>query len=181
MSFTNGLALNGQIIQFDLTTNLVEGGGTNDEIVVDNLTLSGGEAIVLNYLNGSLAAGTYKLIHFTGALTGSFALATTYPNVTIDNGVTTPNYVTLIVSGGGSLAPALTWKGDGSANVWDVLTTANWVTNFANAPLQYSDPSKVTFNDFGSNNVPVTLNTTVRPLKRDFQHHQPSLCIDRIR
>jgi len=163
LSFTNGLTLNGQMIQFDLTTNTVEGGGTNDEIVVDSLTLSGGETILLNYLNGSLAAGTYKLIHFTSSLNGTFALVTSYPNVTIDNGLTTPNYVTLIVTGNGSLAPALTWEGDGSANVWDVLTTANWVTNFANAPLQYSDPSKVTFNDFGSNNVPVMLNTTVRP------------------
>jgi len=164
LSITNNLALNGQQIQFDLSTNLTEGGGTNDEIVVTgNLTLGGGETILLNYLNGSLAAGTYKLVKIGGSLSGAFALATTYPNVTLDNGVTTPGYVTLIVTGGGSSAPALFWQGDGLANAWDISTTANWVTSFGGSTVDYSDPSKVTFNDFGSNNVPVTLNVTALP------------------
>ena len=163
LTFGSDLNLNGQTIQFDLTNNVAEGGGTNDEIRVGgNLTLAGGEKIFLNYMTGSLAAGTYKLIKFSGTLTGTFALATAYPNVTIDNGVGTPGYVAIVVTGG-STANNLFWKGDGVGNLWDVSTTANWVTNFAFPSLTYNDPAKVTFDEFGSNNVPVTLNSTVYP------------------
>ena len=163
LTFKNDLTLNGQTIQFDLTNNVTEGGGTNDEILVGgNLTLNGGEKILLNYIAGSLATGTYKLIKYNGTLTGTFALAAAYPNVAVDNGVGTPGYITLVVSGP-AVANNLFWKGDGSGNLWDISTTANWVTNFANPALTYSDPSKVTFDDFGSNNVPVTLNSTVLP------------------
>lgn len=163
LSVSNALTLNGQTIQIDLSTNVVEGGGTNDEILVGgNLVLNGGEKILLNYLNGSLAAGTYKIIKYGGTLTGTFSLLTSYPNVTIDNGVGTLGYITLVVSAP-SVVNNLFWKGDGSGNLWDLGTTANWVTNFANAALVYTDPSKVTFNDFGSNNVPVTLNSVVYP------------------
>jgi len=163
LTFDNDLNLSAQTIQFDLNTNTVEGGGTNDEIIVaGNLNLSGGEKVLLNYINGSLAAGTYKLIKFGGTLTGNFALATSYPNVTIDNGVGTPGYVTLVVSAT-SIAQNLIWQGDGAANLWDISTTPNWVAVLGGSTLDYNDPSKVTFNDFGSNNVPVTLNTVVYP------------------
>jgi autotransporter-associated beta strand protein len=162
LSVSNQLTLSGQILQFDLSTNLVEGGGTNDEIIVGgNLVLNGGEKLLLNYLNGSLPAGTYKIIKYGGTLTGTFSLLAAYPNVTVDNGVGTPGYITLVVSAP-SIVKNLFWKGDGSANLWD-FSTANWVTNFANPALAYSDTSFVTFNDFGSNNVPVTLNSTVYP------------------
>lgn len=173
LTFTNGLSLSGQTIQFDVTTNTVEGSGTNDELVVGgNLTLAGGEKILLNYVNGALSAGTYKLIKFGGTLTGSFALVTTYPNVTIDNGTGTPGYVTLVVSAA-SIANNLFWKGDGSGNVWDVNTTANWVTNFANPALNYTDPSKVTFDNNGSNNVAINLSATVLPNAVTFSNTKP--------
>jgi autotransporter-associated beta strand protein len=173
LTFSNDLSLSGQTIQFDVSTNTVEGSGTNDEIVVGgNLNLVGGEKIVLNYVNGALSAGTYKLIKFGGTLTGTFALAAAYPNVTIDNGVGTPGYVTLVVSAA-SIANNLFWKGDGSGNVWDANTTANWVTNFANAALTYNDPSKVTFDNNGSNNVAINLSATVLPNVVTFSNTKP--------
>lgn len=163
ISISNALTLNGQTLQFDLRNNTTEGMGTNDEIIVGgNLTLNGGETIALNYMDGQLAAGTYKLIKFGGNLTGSFALATVYPNVTIDNGGGTPGYVTLVVSAP-SVASTLFWQGDGSGNVWDTNNTPNWVTSFGNAAVNYIDPDKVIFDNNGSNNVPVNLTLPVYP------------------
>lgn len=62
-----------------------------------------------------------------------------------------------------AVAQSLFWQGDGTANLWDINTTANWVTNFGGTTFTYNDPAQVTFNDFGSNNVPVTLNSVVSP------------------
>ncbi|MCX6892292.1 MAG: hypothetical protein NTX51_12310, partial [Verrucomicrobia bacterium] len=56
-----------------------------------------------------------------------------------------------------------TWKGDGSANAWDINATANWITNWADAAIVYTDPSKVTFDDSGSNSPAISLNATVLP------------------
>ena len=55
----------------------------------------------------------------------------------------------------------LTWRGDGTANVWDIATTANWFdgTNL----VVYSDGALVTFDNTGSNNVPVSLVGTLSP------------------
>lgn len=163
LSFTNDLALNGQSITFDLRNNTTEGSGTNDEILVaGNLTLAGGEKIYLNYLDGQLAAGTYTLLRYGVGKSGNFSLGAAYPNVSLDE-MSTPGAVLLVVSGGGSLANNLTWKGDGSANIWDINSAVNWVTNWANPALVYTDPSKVTFDDSGSNSPAISLNTAVLP------------------
>ncbi len=135
-----------------------------------NLTLGGGEKIYLNYLDGQLAAGTYKLIAYGVSKTGNFTLGAAYPNVTLDN-TGTPGYVTLIVSAP-SVANNLTWKGDGTANVWDVNTTANWITNWATAPIVYTDPSQVTFDDSGSNSPAINLTATVLPNAVTFTNTQ---------
>jgi fibronectin-binding autotransporter adhesin len=168
LTFNSNLTINsGTVLQFDVSTNVVEGGGTNDEIVVGG-NLHAGGAIQLNYLNGSLSAGTYKLIKYTGSLSGSVSLLGSYQNVSIDNGVGTPGYITLVVSAATTVRN-LIWKGDGVANIWDVGTTANWVTNLSSGgTFTYNDPSQVTFNDFGSNNIPVILNSTVYPASVTF-------------
>ena len=163
LSFTNDLTLYGQSITFDLRNDLTEGSGTNDEIIVaGNLNLNGGEQIYLNYLDGQLAAGSYVLLRYGLSKSGSFSLGAAYPNVTIDQ-ASTPGVVLLVVSGGGSVANNLTWKGDGSVNTWDINSALNWVTNWANPALVYNDPSKVTFDDSGSNSPAISLNTAVLP------------------
>jgi autotransporter-associated beta strand protein len=162
LSFNNDLTLHGQNINFDLRNNLTEGSGTNDEIVVGgNLNLNGGEKIFLNYLDGQLAAGTYTLIRYAAGFSGTFSLGAAYPNVALDQ-TSTPGVILLVVSGS-AVANNLTWKGDGSVNVWDINTTANWITNWANPAIVYTDPSKVTFDDNGSNSPAISLNTTVLP------------------
>ena len=48
---------------------------------------------------------------------------------------------------------SLIWNGDGNANVWDAGGAANWQTNTVDTSFYNGD--SVTFNNSGSNNVPV--------------------------
>ena len=57
--------------------------------------------------------------------------------------------------------PSLTWKGDGSANVWDIATTANWVNGGSATP--YADGSFVTFDNSGSNTPAINLISVLSP------------------
>jgi|GEM_PF-1450651 len=56
----------------------------------------------------------------------------------------------------------LTWRGDGLNNNWDFGTTADWSTNGPSLTT-YADGDKVTFDDTGSNNIPVNLVGTLSP------------------
>ncbi len=55
----------------------------------------------------------------------------------------------------------LTWKGDGSANLWNVSGAANWLTN--GVATTFNNGDSVTFDNTGSNNVPVTLSGALQP------------------
>ena len=55
----------------------------------------------------------------------------------------------------------LTWRGDGSGNAWDIAATANWTAN--GSPTLYADGSFVTFDQSGSNNIPINLSETLQP------------------
>jgi fibronectin-binding autotransporter adhesin len=57
--------------------------------------------------------------------------------------------------------PSLTWRGDGTLNVWDIATTANWFDG-TNLSL-YADGAFVTFNDSGSNSPTINLATNLQP------------------
>ena len=57
--------------------------------------------------------------------------------------------------------PGLTWRGDGAGNAWDVGVTANWISGGAGA--QFVNGTAATFDDTGSNNVPVALTGTLQP------------------
>jgi len=58
-------------------------------------------------------------------------------------------------------ARSLIWRGDGVANVWDLSHTTNW--QIANVPTYFDNGDTVTFDNTGSNNVPVILNGTLQP------------------
>ena len=161
LTLSNDLSLAGAILVFDLASATTEGAGVNDEIVVSgNLALTGNNVIMLNYLNGSLPAGTYRILKYSGTKTGSFTLGAPYQNVTLDE-TTTPNYVTLVVGGSGSSVLNLTWQGDGGGNVWDLVTTATWLNGVSASG--YFDPANVTINDSGSSTPSINLTTNVRP------------------
>lgn len=55
----------------------------------------------------------------------------------------------------------LSWRGDGVNNVWDVATTADWWNGTSLTTTTNGD--FVTFDDTGSNNLPVNLTTAVSP------------------
>ena len=57
---------------------------------------------------------------------------------------------------------AVTWRGDGVANAWDIITTANWRTTGGGA-VTFTNGDFVTFDNSGSNNIPVDLTTGVTP------------------
>lgn len=56
----------------------------------------------------------------------------------------------------------LTWRGDGTANAWDITTTANWRTT-GGAATTFTNGDFVTFDNNGSNNIPVDLTTDLTP------------------
>lgn len=56
---------------------------------------------------------------------------------------------------------SLIWNGDGAANIWDASGNTNWRTNGVNTIFNNGDT--VTFDNSGSNNVPIYLAGTPQP------------------
>ncbi|MDB6032604.1 MAG: Extracellular serine protease precursor [Verrucomicrobiales bacterium] len=168
LTFSNNLALDGSTLVFDLANATTEGSSVNDEMLVTgNVTLSGNNTILLNYLTGSLAPGTYKLVKFNGTKSGNFILGATYPNVTLDQ-TTTANYVTVVVAGLGSSAPTLTWSGT-SGSIWNMASTANWLNGLSSSA--YFDPANVLLDDAGVS-PSINLVSDVRPRSLTFNAGQ---------
>jgi len=71
---------------------------------------------------------------------------------------TTPNKVQVSLSGSGA---NLVWKGDGSANLWNVVGAANWLSG--GSPAQFYQADSVTFDD-SSSNMTVNLSGSLNPL-----------------
>lgn len=165
-TFANGLALNGGArMNYDLGTATTVGGTANDLVAVTgDLALNGVVGVSINPLNGPLVLGSpYRLINYTGALTGagSFApagllAASHLYNVTFDTA--TAGQVNVTITSAGS-ASSLVWQGDGSANDWDLNTTANW----NGGADKFFTGDNVLFNDVGSATPAVNLTTTLNP------------------
>lgn len=60
-----------------------------------------------------------------------------------------------------TIPPALTWKGDGATNLWDIAVTPNWLNG--GTQTLYADGAHVTFNDAGSNSPAINLTSTLAP------------------
>ena len=56
----------------------------------------------------------------------------------------------------------LIWKGDGSANLWNVDGATNW--QFSGVATVFNASDTVTFDNTGSNNVPINIPAVVRPV-----------------
>ncbi len=133
-----GLTLsNNSILDFELATPGVVGGGINDLIEISgNLTLDG----ILNIANaGGFGNGTYRLMNYSGNLTNNGLVFGTLPtglwDVTIDT--TTANQVNLLVAA----AATQYWDGasttangtvDGGTGTWN-QTATNWTNAAGNA------------------------------------------------
>lgn len=106
---------------------------------------------------GKPLSGTYRLFNYGGALIGDAgSLTLVNPNrasAVLDT--STPGQVNLVVSGG---AADLVWSGNGSTNVWDILSPASW-----NAGAERFYPSDAVLFDDSSANTAVTLTGTLQP------------------
>jgi autotransporter-associated beta strand protein len=142
----------------------------NDQAAVAGTLTFGGTLTVTN-LAGTLSDGDSFQIFTAGVFAGSFA-ATNLPPLSPGLVWLTTNLNTtgvLSVAGTNSIArpAALVWRGNGAGNVWDVNATTNWI---ASGPVAatFVNGDTVTFDDSGSNNVPVALSGNVQPARINF-------------
>ena len=100
-----------------------------------------------------MTPGTYRLIDYTGVLTGSAANLVAAPSsYSISFDSSTPGQINMIVSGG---APAnLVWQGFSGPN-WDVNITPNWL-NGASLDM-FRNGDNVRFDDSGNGLVPISI------------------------
>ena len=115
--------------------------GNETTLVVGNYTGT-------SYTNSGLANGT--TYYYVVAATNSVGLGANSPEA---NATPSANII---------VTPRnLTWKGDGSANLWNVSGSANWQSNGIITVFNNGDTA--TFDNTGSNNVAVTLSGILQP------------------
>ncbi|HEY5915366.1 MAG TPA: autotransporter-associated beta strand repeat-containing protein, partial [Verrucomicrobiae bacterium] len=154
LTVNNAATLDGCTLLVDLSDKT---DGANDLVVVNgDLRLNGTVMVSVNPLTGTLTPGTYRLINYTGTLTGSAATLVAAPsgyNITFDT--STAGQVNMTVLEGGAPA-SLVWKGDNVLNLWD-LSTASWLSGGNAATFRNGDD--VLIDDSGANALPVTISS----------------------
>ncbi|HEX3718622.1 MAG TPA: autotransporter-associated beta strand repeat-containing protein [Verrucomicrobiae bacterium] len=156
LTFANLVLNGGATAAIDIAAN------SNDLISVTGaLTLNGANTISLTLL-GVLPNGTYHLIKY-GSLNGNVGTLTLagfggsrLTPTLVDNVANQSIDLTLSGSPG-----AIVWQGGLNGNVWDVVTTKNWL-NGGIADFFY-DGDAVSFTDVGAANPNVVLNTVMTP------------------
>lgn len=163
LTFNSNLTLGAGQLEFDLASSAF---GVNDQLTVSgNLNLTGTNTVSLNATEGDFDSGSpYTLISYTGTLTGDETYfqaggVIAQSRRTFTFSTNTANAITLTV--GGSAPAALTWAGDGSANVWDINGAANWSNGVASD--KFFNLDNVTFDDTGSNTPDIGLAGTLAP------------------
>ncbi|MDR3456660.1 MAG: autotransporter-associated beta strand repeat-containing protein [Verrucomicrobiae bacterium] len=150
------LTVNGGALAFDISA------AAHDLLVVNgNLNLTGGTVQLL--VGGTLANGAYKLVQYSGSLTGvpanltvtGFSQAGKVATLSSANA----NEIDLVVSSAGGAN--LVWQGDGGNNFWDVGVSANWKNTGGTATV-FNSADNVTFDD-SSANPSVNLLAAVQP------------------
>ncbi len=159
LKVTGGMTLTNSSLKLDL-------GSSSDSIAVSGaLELDGTNSLVINPVAG-FANGTYVIATF-GTFVGDPAVniavggsvANSRSTFTFDTN--TPNTLTLTVGGSGSAA--LTWSGDGAANLWNLITSSNWNAGAGPNTEMFYNLDAVTFDDNGSATPPVSLVGTLIP------------------
>lgn len=137
--------------------------GTRDLLDVSGTLTYGGTLTVTN-LSGTLTNGDSFKIFDAGNYSSSFAsmsLPPLAPNLMWYTDSLATSGTISVVSTNFAAPQAVTWLGDGTANVWDTRS-ANWLgTN--GLPRVYHDGDTVTFNNSGSATPAVNLTGRVSP------------------
>jgi fibronectin-binding autotransporter adhesin len=145
------------VLNYELSNVTTTGGGVNDLIAVTGqLNLSGPTTLNVTFLNGAPGLGTYTLIQY-GSFAGNIANLVAPPGYSVTNN-TTAQAIQLVVT---HVPAALTWRGDGSANVWDVGITPNWLQGGSNQVFLAGDSAL--FDDTGFNTPAVNIASPVAP------------------
>ena len=145
-------------------------GNVSDQVIANNLTLTGTETIQANFPNG-LQSGIYKLLSATGTLNGTPSFNEVGAGV---------KYVLYTPAEGGNPEPGfytlqttvknLTWTGSSSTS-WDTSTANNWSgpvgTTYLDGGLAYFDDTAATTSVVvqasGVNPYSVTFNNNTKP------------------
>lgn len=140
----------------------------DSQVVLTWSAVANAGSYILNSGTSSNNLATVVVSGYTG---------TSYTNTGLANGTT--YYYAVAATNAGGLGPNspeasatpsasivvgarnLTWKGDGSANLWNVSGTANWLTN--GTATTFNNGDAVTFDNTGSNNAAVSLSGTLLP------------------
>ena len=157
LTFNNSLSVNGGTVYLDLST------GPLDQLTVGgNLALNSG-LVQLNVIGSALPNGTYKLITYSGSLSGGAANLSVagfaQPGQIATLSDSNPGEIDLVVST--YVALGLIWRGDGVNNRWDVNTTADWINS--GSPSVFHNQDNATFDDSGSNTPAINLLGIVSP------------------
>jgi autotransporter-associated beta strand protein len=161
LTVNGALSVTNSTLSLDLAAFTTVGSDVNDLLQINgNVTLAGLVTVRPNALAGTLATGTYRLINYTGTLTGSAAnLTADAPGYTITFDTSTAGQINMIVSG---TAPTVTWTGlNGPLNspVWDVAFTTNFTDGLN--PTVFRQGQSVIFDNTGtyfSGGIPVSIN-----------------------
>ncbi|MES2922532.1 MAG: autotransporter-associated beta strand repeat-containing protein [Verrucomicrobiota bacterium] len=155
LNFAGGVtAQDGSYFALDLSNDPSGTITPSDKVAITgNLSLSGKVGLVVKPLNGTLPAGTYTLITYTGTLTGNVSnFAVTVPAGTPYTLAAAGGAVTLTVPV--TRAPGtIVWRGSGST--WDLATTQNWLKG--GSPDVFVSGDTVTFDDSGAASPTATL------------------------
>ena len=155
LTFNSGSTAFIEINKTAATKDLADTGGT----------LTYGGTLQVTNLSGPLTNGDSFKIFDAAAYTGSFttlSLPSLAANLTWSTSTLVSNGTISVTTVAPTGPQTLTWKGDGTANAWDVATSFNWL-NPSNITSAFAQGDSVTFNDSGSNNVPIVLATSVQP------------------
>jgi autotransporter-associated beta strand protein len=127
LSTSSSMILNtGSVLDYELANSLTPGGGINDLLsVTGNLTLGSSLTLNIDAYQGDLANGNYKLISYTGNLSGNtsgWSVGTNNASGphSYNFSTATPGEIQLIVIDGSPI-----WTGATSTS-WD--TASNWTT-----------------------------------------------------
>jgi autotransporter-associated beta strand protein len=132
---------------------------TNGFAAGSTFTLSGTVNGTVTPMTGTQSSSNDFIVTFTPKLntsgTGGF-------NWSVTNGITTMSSTFGVLISQSGPSQSVTWKGDGVTNAWDT-STANWIIQSTGSATAFSSGDPVTFDDTGSANPAVNIDTAVSP------------------